>query len=254
MRVDNLFFAYDKDDIIKGISFEIKDNKITTLMGANGCGKSTLFQLLTKNLKPREGSVFLDQRDIKDIRLKEFAQNVAIVHQYNTAPPDLPVHSLIAYGRIPFFKHFAKAQDKDKDKEIVDWALEVTDMSELKNRRMGQLSGGQRQRAWIAMALAQQPKILLLDEPTTYLDVKFQIEILRLIKLLNKEYSMTIVMVLHDINQAIYYSDEIIGMKKGNILFQGNPDDVITEESIQDMYGIHLKVSNVENQKFVLTV
>lgn len=254
MRVDNLFFAYDKDDIIKGISFEIKDNKITTLMGANGCGKSTLFQLLTKNLKPREGSVFLDQRDIKDIRIKEFAQNVAIVHQYNTAPPDLPVHSLIAYGRIPFFKHFAKAQDKDKDKEIVDWALEVTDMSELKNRRMGQLSGGQRQRAWIAMALAQQPKILLLDEPTTYLDVKFQIEILRLIKSLNKDYSMTIVMVLHDINQAIYYSDEIIGMKKGSILFQGNPDDVITEESIQDMYGIHLKVSNVENQKFVLTV
>ena len=254
MRVDNLFFAYDKDYIIKGISFEIKDNKITTLMGANGCGKSTLFQLLTKNLRPREGSVFLDQRDIKDIRLKEFAQNVAIVHQYNTAPPDLPVHSLIAYGRIPFFKHFAKAQDKDKDKEIVDWALEVTDMSELKNRRMGQLSGGQRQRAWIAMALAQQPKILLLDEPTTYLDVKFQIEILRLIKSLNKDYSMTIVMVLHDINQAIYYSDEIIGMKKGSILFQGNPDDVITEESIQDMYGIHLKVSNVENQKFVLTV
>ena len=254
MRVDNLFFAYDKDDIIKGISFEIKDNKITTLMGANGCGKSTLFQLLTKNLKPREGSVFLDKRDIKDIRLKEFAQNVAIVHQYNTAPPDLPVHSLIAYGRIPFFKHFAKAEDKDKDKEIVDWALEVTDMSELKNRRMGQLSGGQRQRAWIAMALAQQPKILLLDEPTTYLDVKFQIEILRLIKSLNKEYSMTIVMVLHDINQAIYYSDEIIGMKKGNILFQGNPSEVITEESIQDMYGIHLKVSNVENQKFVLTV
>ena len=254
MRVDNLFFAYDKDDIIKGISFEIKDNKITTLMGANGCGKSTLFQLLTKNLKPREGSVFLDQRDIKDIRLKEFAQNVAIVHQYNTAPPDLPVHSLIAYGRIPFFKHFAKAEDKDKYKEIVDWALEVTDMSELKNRRMGQLSGGQRQRAWIAMALAQQPKILLLDEPTTYLDVKFQIEILRLIKSLNKDYSMTIVMVLHDINQAIYYSDEIIGMKKGNILFQGNPSEVITEESIQDMYGIHLKVSNVENQKFVLTV
>ena len=254
MRVDNLFFAYDKDDIIKGISFEIKQNKITTLMGANGCGKSTLFQLLTKNLRPRQGRVFLDQRDISDIRLKEFAQNVAIVHQYNTAPPDLPVYSLVAYGRIPFFKHFSKADDKDKDREIVDWALEVTELSDLKNRRMGQLSGGQRQRAWIAMALAQQPKILFLDEPTTYLDVKFQIEILRLIKSLNNDYSMTIVMVLHDINQAIYYSDEIIGMKKGNILFQGNPDNVITEDSIQDMYGIHLKVSNVENQKFVLTV
>ena len=239
MRVDNLFFAYDKDDIIKGISFEFKQNKITTLMGANGCGKSTLFQLLTKNLRPRQGRVFLDQRDISDIRLKEFAQNVAIVHQYNTAPPDLPVHSLVAYGRIPFFKHFSKAEDKDKDREIVDWALEVTELSDLKTRRMGQLSGGQRQRAWIAMALAQQPKILFLDEPTTYLDVKFQIEILRLIKSLNNDYSMTIVMVLHDINQAIYYSDEIIGMKKGNILFQGNPDNVITEDSIQDMYGIY---------------
>jgi len=254
MRVDNLFFAYDKDDIIKGISFEIKQNKITTLMGANGCGKSTLFQLLTKNLRPRQGRVFLDQRDISDIRLKEFAQNVAIVHQYNTAPPDLPVHSLVSYGRIPFFKHFSKAEDKDKDREIVDWALEVTELSDLKNRRMGQLSGGQRQRAWIAMALAQQPKILFLDEPTTYLDVKFQIEILRLIKSLNNDYAMTIVRFLHNTNKAIYYSDEIIGMKKGNILFQGNPDNVITEDSIQDMYGIHLKVSNVENQKFVLTV
>ena len=132
--------------------------------------------------------------------------------------------------------------------------MEVTNLKELSNRNLGQLSGGQRQRAWIAMALAQKPQILFLDEPTTYLDVKYQIEILRLIKLLNKDYNMTIVMVLHDINQAIHYSDEIIGMKKGKIIFQGNPQEVICENSIQDMYGINLKVGYLENQKYVLAV
>ena len=132
--------------------------------------------------------------------------------------------------------------------------MEVTNLKELSNRHLGQLSGGQRQRAWIAMALAQKPQILFLDEPTTYLDVKYQIEILRLIKVLNKEYSMTIVMVLHDINQAIHYSDEIIGMKKGKIIFQGDPQKVICEESIQNMYGINLKVGYLENQKYVLAV
>ena len=184
MRVNDLYFAYDKEDIINGISFEIKNKKITTLLGANGCGKSTLFQLLTKNLKARHGQVLLEEKNVQDIKLKEFAQKVAIVHQYNTAPADLSVKRLVSYGRIPFYKHFQTQTDKDK--EIINWALEVTNLKELSNRHLGQLSGGQRQRAWIAMALAQKPQILFLDEPTTYLDVKYQIEILRLIKLLKK--------------------------------------------------------------------
>ena len=252
MKVNDLYFAYDKEDIIKGVCFEIKRGKITTLMGANGCGKSTLFQLMTKNLKPRSGNVTLDKKDINTTKLKEFARNVAIVHQYNKAPSDLIIENLISYGRLPFLNHLQ--QPREEDKNIVQWALEVVNLKELRKRPMGQLSGGQRQRAWIGMSLAQKPKILFLDEPTTYLDVKYQIEILRLIKHLNEKYNMTIVMVLHDINQAIHYSDEIIGMKNGNILFQGNPNEVITEESIQEMYGIHLNVEHFKEQKYVLAV
>lgn len=252
MKVNDLYFAYDKEDIIKGVCFEIKRGKITTLMGANGCGKSTLFQLMTKNLKPRLGNVTLDEKDINTTKLKEFARNVAIVHQYNKAPSDLLIENLISYGRLPFLNHLQ--QPREEDKNIVQWALEVVNLKELRKRPMGQLSGGQRQRAWIGMSLAQKPKILFLDEPTTYLDVKYQIEILRLIKHLNEKYDMTIVMVLHDINQAIHYSDEIIGMKNGNILFQGDPNEVITEESIQEMYGIHLDVEHFKEQKYVLAV
>ena len=252
MKVNDLYFAYDKEDIIKGVCFEIKRGKITTLMGANGCGKSTLFQLMTKNLKPRLGNVTLDEKDINTTKLKEFARNVAIVHQYNKAPSDLLIENLISYGRLPFLNHLQ--QPREEDKNIVQWALEVVNLKELRKRPMGQLSGGQRQRAWIGMSLAQKPKILFLDEPTTYLDVKYQIEILRLIKHLNEKYDMTIVMVLHDINQAIHYSDEIIGMKNGNILFQGNPNEVITEESIQEMYGIHLDVEHFKEPKYVLAV
>lgn len=252
MKVNDLYFAYDKEDIIKGVCFEIKRGKITTLMGANGCGKSTLFQLMTKNLKPRSGNVTLDEKDINTTKLKEFARNVAIVHQYNKAPSDLLIENLISYGRLPFLNHLQ--QPREEDKNIVQWALEVVNLKELRKRPIGQLSGGQRQRAWIGMSLAQKPKILFLDEPTTYLDVKYQIEILRLIKHLNEKYDMTIVMVLHDINQAIHYSDEIIGMKNGNILFQGNPNEVITEESIQEMYGIHLDVEHFKEQKYVLAV
>jgi ABC superfamily ATP binding cassette transporter, ABC protein len=252
MKVNDLYFAYDKEDIIKGVCFEIKRGKITTLMGANGCGKSTLFQLMTKNLKPRLGNVTLDEKDINTTKLKEFARNVAIVHQYNKAPSDLLIENLISYGRLPFLNHLQ--QPREEDKNIVQWALEVVNLKELRKRPIGQLSGGQRQRAWIGMSLAQKPKILFLDEPTTYLDVKYQIEILRLIKHLNEKYDMTIVMVLHDINQAIHYSDEIIGMKNGNILFQGNPNEVITEESIQEMYGIHLDVEHFKEQKYVLAV
>lgn len=136
----------------------------------------------------------------------------------------------------------------------MNWAMEVTNVSQFRERELSRLSGGQRQRVWIAMALAQGTEILFLDEPTTYLDIRYQIEILELVRRLNREFGMTIVMVLHDINQSIYFSDKIIGLAGGKVIVEGKPEEVITEESIHELYGIDLKVARVDGRKFVLTV
>jgi iron complex transport system ATP-binding protein len=251
MEIKNIEFSYGKNKVLNDISFSIAEGKITTLIGANGCGKSTLFNVITKNLKPQGGSVELNGKNIADIHLKDFAKQVAIVHQYNTAPSDLTVEKLIGYGRIAYcgFK-----RDKAEDERYVNFAMDVTGVSSFAKKQISQLSGGQRQRVWIAVALAQNTKILFLDEPTTYLDIRYQIEILRLVKKLNREYGITIVMVLHDINQSIAYSDNIIAMKDGKIIAQGNPESIITEELIKTVYGIELAVKNVDDNKVVLTV
>jgi iron complex transport system ATP-binding protein len=251
MEIKNIEFSYGKNKVLDDISFKIAEGKITTLIGANGCGKSTLFNVITKNLKPQKGSVELNSKNTADIRLKDFAKQVAIVHQYNTAPSDLTVEKLISYGRIA---HCGLKRDKDEDERCVNFAMEVTGVSAFAKKQISQLSGGQRQRVWIAVALAQNTKILFLDEPTTYLDIRYQIEILRLVKKLNREYGITIVMVLHDINQSIAYSDNIIAMKNGKIIAQGEPESIITEELIKTVYGIELVVKNIENNKVVLTV
>jgi iron complex transport system ATP-binding protein len=251
MEIKNIEFSYGKNKVLNDISFSIAEGKITTLIGANGCGKSTLFNVITKNLKPQRGSVELNGKNIADIHLKDFAKQVAIVHQYNTAPSDLTVEKLVSYGRIAYcgFK-----RDKTEDESCISFAMEVTGVTSFAKKQISQLSGGQRQRVWIAVALAQNTKILFLDEPTTYLDVRYQIEILKLVKKLNREYGITIVMVLHDINQSIAYSDNIIAMKDGKIIAQGNPESIITEELIKTVYGIEFPVKNIENKKFVLTV
>lgn len=252
MEVRDLHFAYGKNEVLKGVSFKIEEGKITTIMGANGCGKSTLFFLMTKNLYAQSGNIFLKGRNILNLSLKELAQKVAIVHQYNTAADDIAVGSLVAFGRTPYKKMLQG--NSTEDERMIQWALEVTNLTEYRDREVSRLSGGQRQRVWIAMALCQGTKNLLLDEPTTFLDIRYQVEILRLIKKLNEEYNMTIVMVLHDINQAITYSDQIIGLKDGQILIQGPPEEIITEETLQELYGIHLGITRVDGHKFVLTV
>jgi len=250
LRVENLSFSYGGQPVLDDISFEIKTGKITTVLGANGCGKSTLFSLLTKNLSPNSGNIYLGEQDISQMKLKHFAQQVSIVHQHNTAPPDITIKKLISYGRIPHTKKF-QALTKEDDK-IIEWALEATDLHSFKDKQVAQLSGGQRQRAWIAMALAQNTKTLLLDEPTTFLDVRYQIEILNLIKNLNEEYGITIIMVLHDINHALGFGDEIIGLEGGKIIANGTPEKVITSEIIEKLYGINLKIIDVDGKKFVL--
>ncbi len=252
MEVRNLSFAYGKNRVLKDISFRIKEGDITTIMGANGCGKTTLFSLMTRNLYPRRGDIFLKGKNIQNLGLKEFARRVSIVHQYNTSSDDITVERLVSFGRTPHMKMMRGRSEEDE--RLIRWAMEVTNVEKYRDREISRLSGGQRQRVWIAMALAQNTKILFLDEPTTYLDIRYQIEILELVKKLNREFGITIIMVLHDINQAIYFSDCVIGLKDGLVEMEGDPQEVITRESIRSLYGIELDVTVIGEKKFVLTV
>lgn len=251
--VKNLSFSYGNNQVIKGIDFALSEGKITTLIGANGCGKSTLFNLLTKNLKPQNGEIFVKEKNISKINLKDFAKQVAIVHQYNTYPYDISVERLVSYGRIPYHK-MGISLDTKRDEQKIQWAMEITHTLKLKDKPVSKLSGGQKQRVWIAMALAQDTKVLFLDEPTTYLDISYQIQILKLIRKLNRDYSITVIMVLHDINQSLYYSDEIIAMKDGKIIASGIPNDIITDKLVKEVYGVDLNIKFVDGKPFVIPV
>ena len=250
MEVRGVNFSYGKNQILRELDLIIKEKSITTIMGANGCGKSTLFSLMTKNLEPDSGRVFIRGRNLKNISLKDFATKVAIVQQYNDAPGDITVMQLVSFGRTPHITFLGEGEKEDEEK--IAWAMEVTGISEYSEREISRLSGGQKQRAWIAMALAQDTKILFLDEPTTYLDVRYQVEILELIKSLNENFGLTIIMVLHDINQALHYSDEIIGLHQGRVKVEGRPSDAINKESISLLYGIDLDVMEINGKKVVL--
>lgn len=252
-EIHDLDFAYGTNRVIQGLSVKIAKGKITTLIGANGCGKSTLFNLMTKNLKPKSGNILFDSTDISQIKLRDFAKQAAIVHQYNTAPDDITVEKLVAYGRMPY-RSFGISSDSKTDDEKIRQAMEITHITKHKDCAVSQLSGGQKQRVWIAMALAQDTKILFLDEPTTYLDIRYQLQILNLVRTLNREYGMTIIMVLHDINQSLYYSDEIIAMKDGKIIAQGEPEKIITPELIRKVYDVDLAISMVDGKPFILPI
>lgn len=250
MEIKHLFFSYGKNMVIKDLNLKIEKGKITTLLGANGCGKSTLFKLITRVEKPKMGLITLDGKNIKNIDRKEFAKKVAIVRQKNQISGDIRVKELISYGRNPYLGFMQKPNQEDKVK--IDQAIEVCGLDKIRNEKVNSLSGGQVQRAWIAMAIAQDSEILLLDEPTTYLDIKYQVEILKLVKDLNKNLGKTIIMVLHDINQSIEYSDTIVGMMKGQIEFRGKADEVLTGEKISKIYDTKLKIIDIENKKYVL--
>ncbi|MGE7922645.1 ABC transporter ATP-binding protein [Viridibacillus arvi] len=245
MEIKSISFSYDKKiDLLKSISTSIPQGKITTIIGPNGCGKSTLLSVMSRNHVPRDGHVVLDEKDIVEYKPKEFAKKLSIVHQQNEAPDDMTVEKLVAFGRIPYKKLLQGAADEDE--EAIEWALTCTNLQDKRNKSIAALSGGERQRVWIAMSLAQKTPILFLDEPTTFLDIYYQIEILELVLYLNKTYGLTIVMVLHDINQAIRYSNNMIVMKNGVIMCEGKPNDIMTEEIIKDIYGVDVALKSDE--------
>lgn len=237
MEVNQVVVSHDGvTKHLKGVTTSIPKGKITTIIGPNGCGKSTLLSVMSRNNKPLEGFAKLENRDLVEYKPKEFAKKFAIVYQQNDIPQDLTVEKLVMFGRMPYSSLLKRKTEEDE--KAVTWALECTNLLEKRENDLTALSGGERQRVWIAMALAQQSEMLCLDEPTTYLDIYYQIELLELVKHLNEEYGLTIVMVLHDINQAIQYSDQIILMKAGQIVAEGPPKEVITPEVIQDVYGV----------------
>lgn len=240
MEIRELSFSYSDKAFIEHLSGNIEKGKITTILGPNGCGKSTLLNLLVNQLMPHSGEIILDGKNTREIPLKEMAKKIAMVHQQNSVPADTTVERLIHFGRMPYQTIFNSSDEESE--EVVKWALKETNLEHMAKKRVGQLSGGERQRAWIALALAQKTDTLFLDEPTTYLDIYYQLEILSLARRLNREYGMTIVMVLHDINQAMQFSDNLIIMKRGTICYAGDVVNGITEERLKEVYGIHAEI------------
>ncbi|MDR7855764.1 ABC transporter ATP-binding protein [Tissierella sp.] len=236
----NLQIKYGDKLVLKDANVKINSGEIVTIIGPNGSGKTTLIKALSRCLRPHTGRIFLNGKDIYKIPTKEIAREMAILPQVKNVSQDITVESLVSYGRYPHLS-FKKRMSKD-DKSIIDWAIEKTGLIELRNRHVVTLSGGERQRAWIAMALAQNPKILILDEPTTYLDISYQLEVLELVKELNQSLGITVIMVLHDLNQAARYSDNIYVIKDGEIFQYGKPDSIIRSELLKDVFRIESNI------------
>lgn len=240
LSTKKLTLAYDGVAIVHSLDLAIPVGQITTLVGPNGCGKSTLLKGLARLLKPRTGAVYLDGQSILKLSTKTVAKQLGILPQGPTAPEGLTVRDLVAQGRFPY-QNWLQQWSKE-DEQLVESALKLTAMTQLADRPLDSLSGGQRQRAWIAMALAQDTEILLLDEPTTFLDLAHQIDVLDLLYELNKTQGRTIVMVLHDLNQACRYADYLVAVQEGRVFAQGEPRQIMTEEMVQEVFGLECRV------------
>lgn len=242
LEARSLTLAYRKTPILKDLDLSILNGQITTLIGKNGCGKSTLLSGLSRLLAPQSGSVYLNGRSIQELSTRTVAKQMGVLPQSPPHPEGISVRSLVALGRYPR-QHWLQSW-LPEDEAMVERALTMTNMQEYGDRPLDRLSGGQKQRAWIAMALAQDTPILLLDEPTTYLDIAHQIEILDLLYDLNQNSDRTIVMVLHDLNLACRYSDVIVAIERGKIIAQGHPKDIISVALMQDVFDIHCTLLN----------
>ncbi len=243
-RIENLTAGYEKATIFQDLNVSIPKGKITTIIGPNGCGKSTLLKTIGRILKKEHGEIYLQEQNMQSMSTKEIAQKLAILSQSPSAPFQLKVEELISYGRYPHRKNVNRLSKKDQ--EMIEWAMEVTQTTEFRNRELAQLSGGQRQRVWLAMALAQETDILLLDEPTTYLDMAHQLEVLHIVHDLNEKHGCTIVMVLHDINHAARFSHELIAMRSGEIIQCGPPLEIITPSVLKEVFQIEAKILHDE--------
>lgn len=240
VKAEKISVGYQNEKIIDHLSLTLRSREITTIIGANGCGKSTLLKALTRVHPIMDGQLLIDGKSIKTMSTKEVAKKIALLPQVLEATDGITVYELVSYGRFPHQKYLGNLSSEDKDK--IHWAMEVTSVVAFVNMQVDELSGGQRQRVWIAMALAQDTDTIFLDEPTTYLDMNHQLEILELLSQLNQTQGKTIVMVLHDLNLSSRYSHNLIAMKNGNIKYQGNAKDVMTPDIIRDIFNIEAQL------------
>ena len=240
LRTERLDVGYGDHTVVKQLDLTVHDGGVTTIIGPNGCGKSTLLRAMARLLKPQSGQVILDGKQIHSMPTREVATALAMLPQSPLAPEGLIVRDLVSRGRHPrqsWLRQWSK-DDEDHVNETLAW----TSMTDLADRAIDELSGGQRQRAWIAMALAQDTDLLLLDEPTTYLDLSHQIEVLDLVRKLNERRGRTIVMVLHDLNLAARYSDRLVAMHDGQLVAEGSPADVLTTQMLRTTFNLDAQI------------
>ncbi|MCM3701634.1 ABC transporter ATP-binding protein [Paenibacillus macerans] len=240
LHLENLAVKYHNRPVIERLNWSAEEGKIYSIIGPNGCGKSTLLKAVSGQLKPAGGSILLDGKPLGSYSRRRLARHLSMLQQSQDKLPDMTVRTLVGYGRFPHKPAWAGLRKEDE--AIVDWALAQTGTVPFADRKLSDLSGGERQRVWIALALAQQPRLLLLDEPTTYLDVSHQWEIMKLISGINRKHGITVIMVLHDMNHAAAYSDEIMVMDKGKVYASGKPQATITEQTLGEVFGVRGRI------------
>lgn len=241
LKVENLNVSIAQQPILQDLSLDFAAGRRTAIVGPNGAGKSTLLRAVAGLNHDYTGSICLDGQEIRQLARQHMARKLAILPQGAAAPPDTTVGQLVDYGRFPYRSWF-RTSDAKADREAVTWAMQVTKVIEFRDRQVQSLSGGERQRAFLAMALAQQPETLLLDEPTTYLDIAHQLEVMKIVTTINETYGMTVIMVLHDINHALQYADEIAVLKDKHIVAQGAPETVLTVEMLAQVFGVRADI------------
>lgn len=247
IRGERLQMAYGDYVAVSEMNIHVQKGKITSIIGPNGSGKSTVLKGLTRLLSCKSGTVYVNNREIGDFSAKELARHIGVLPQIHSAPPDFLVKDLVSYGRMPYRKWYERSNAEDKG--IVDWAMKATGVYGLREKSINQCSGGEKQRVWIATVLTQQPEILFLDEPTTYLDVSHQLETMKLVKKLNRENGIGVVMVLHDLSHAMEVSDWIVVVKDGRKYGEGAPEEIITPKLMKEVYDVDCDIVTLPGRK-----
>lgn len=248
IKVKNLSKKYNELEVVKGVDLVINKGKLTSIIGPNGAGKSTLLGLISRLIEKNEGSIFINEKRIEEWKDNDLAKTLAILKQDNNVNMRITIEELVAFGRFPY----SNGRLTKEDYEMIDKAIEYMGLEEMRTKYINELSGGQRQRAFIAMIIAQDTEYILLDEPLNSLDIKHSKELMKIIRELVDNLGKTIVMVLHDINFASYYSDYIIAMQDGEILQVGNTEDIISNETLDALYGTPIRIEKYEERKICI--